>query len=231
MSTFVLVHGAWHGGWCWDDVAGRLRRAGHVVVAPTLLGLAEREGELRPDVGLSDHAKEVADVLSGLPAPPEDVVVVGHSYGGLVVREAVDRLGGAAGSIVLIDGWAGPDGASLLSLAPAWFADGLRNAAREQGDGGLLEPPPPVAVGIEDPAVAEAVAPRLTRHPIRSFEQPTRLTGAVDRVPGRAILCRDRFGLGFDRLAGELGYPAVRLDTGHDAMLTEPGEVAALLAA
>lgn len=78
MSTFVLVHGAWHGGWCWDGLAGRLRAAGHDVLAPTLAGLGERTAELAPGIGLSDHADEIAQVLRGL-SPPDDVVAVGHA--------------------------------------------------------------------------------------------------------------------------------------------------------
>ena len=86
MATYVLVHGAWHGGWCWRDVAGSLRAAGHQVLTPTLTGLGERASELRPDVGLRTHVDDVVELLRG--GDLRDVVLVGHSYSGLVVGGA-----------------------------------------------------------------------------------------------------------------------------------------------
>ncbi|NBH03907.1 alpha/beta fold hydrolase, partial [Amycolatopsis sp. SID8362] len=99
-ATFVLVHGAWHGPWAWDGVVPHLHAAGARTITPEL-----GAGGLHDDVGA---------VLDALP-DGEKAVLVGHSYAGLVVREAADARPGAVGHVILLDGWAGPDGASLLA--------------------------------------------------------------------------------------------------------------------
>jgi pimeloyl-ACP methyl ester carboxylesterase len=150
MSTFVLVHGAWHGAWCWERLVPRLQAAGHEVVTPVLTGVGERAAELTSSVGLSRHVDDVVAALRD--AGP--AVVVGHSYGALVVRQAADREPGLVERVVLIDGWAGGDGASLFGLAPGWFTEGLRGAARDHGDGWRLPPIAPALVGVTDPGDA-----------------------------------------------------------------------------
>jgi pimeloyl-ACP methyl ester carboxylesterase len=225
MSTFVLVHGAWHGAWCWERVVPLLRDAGHEVVTPTLTGLGERADELTPDVGLRTH---VADVEAALGATGGPVVLVGHSYAGLVVREAADRAPGAVERLVLVDGWAGHTGASLFGLAPAWFVDALRASADEHGDGWRIPTLPAATVGVTDPDDAAWLEREMTDHPLRTFADPTELTGAVDAIPGTAIVCRPA-GIPFDTFAEAIGYRAALIDTGHDAMVTAPAELAALL--
>src|SRR5690242_8506685 len=121
MATYVLVHGAWLGGWCWRDVAAPLGAAGHQVLSPTLTGLGERRGELRSDVDLGTHVDDVVQLLRD--GDLHDVVLVGHSYAGLVVREAADREPGRIARLVLVDAWVGPDGASIDELAPEFFRE------------------------------------------------------------------------------------------------------------
>ncbi|HEU5024409.1 MAG TPA: alpha/beta hydrolase [Spirillospora sp.] len=213
MTTFVLVAGAWHGPWSWDRVVPFLHGAGARTLAPAL-----GEG----DVGLHDHADEVVAALDGV--EDDDVVLVGHSYAGLVVREAADRRAGRVRRLVLVDGWAGADGASLYGLAPAPFVQALRDRTSD----GLIAVPPPAAVGIDDPDDAAWLAERMRPQPARTFEEPTRLTGAVDRIPGTAILCRPSV-YPFEQCAKAIGYPAVPIDGPHDVMLTRPGALARLI--
>ncbi|MBN6057766.1 alpha/beta fold hydrolase, partial [Nonomuraea sp. RK-328] len=153
------------------------------------------------------------------------VILVGHSYAGLVVRQAADRRPERVQHIVLIDGWAGPDGAGLFTLAPEAFADRIRAAADESG---LLPAPPPAAVGVEKPDDVEWLRPRLRPHPLRTFTDTTTLTGAVDRIPGTALYCRPQT-LPFEQLAEKLGYRTVPVDGPHDVMVTDPESVARLL--
>jgi pimeloyl-ACP methyl ester carboxylesterase len=201
VTTFVLVHGAWHGGWAWDRVVPLLPHA----VAPDLTH--DR------DVGLRDHVLEVVSTMDSLDDP--DLVLVGHSYAGLVVREAADRRPDRVAHVVLVEGWAGPSGVSLADLAP--FMDVVRAAA----DGWRVPPPPPAAYGITDPDDTEWVGRRLRVHPLRTFTEPTELTGAVDRLPGTAVHCRPEV-YPFARLAKDLGYRTVAMDGPHDVPLTDP---------
>ncbi|GLW27182.1 alpha/beta fold hydrolase [Actinoplanes regularis] len=218
MGTFVLVHGAWHGPWAWERVETSLRAAGARTITPDLSG--------RGDDGLHGHAQAVIAALDG--AAENDIVLVGHSYAGLVVREAADARPGLVGHIVLVDGWAGADGASLFSLAPESFVAAVRAAAETRGDGHRIPAPPPAAFGIVDPDTAALLAQRLIPHPLRAFTEPTRLTGAVDRIPGTAVYCRPQT-YPFDRFGEDLGYRTVALDGPHDVMLTDPERLAGTL--
>ncbi|WP_345611328.1 alpha/beta fold hydrolase [Pseudonocardia adelaidensis] len=223
MTTFVLVHGAWHGGWCWRDVVAPLRSAGHDVVVPTLLGLGERAGEFRPDIGLRDHVDDVVGALEG--ADLRDVVLVGHSYAGLVVREAADRVPERVAQLVLVDAWAGPDGASIDSLAPEYF----RSWVDSVSDGGATPVPAARTAGVTDPQQVAWVEALMTPQPRRTFSDPTRLTGAVDAVPCRAVICTPPGRIPFGAWARGFGWPTVELESGHDAMITAPGALAGIL--
>jgi pimeloyl-ACP methyl ester carboxylesterase len=218
MTAFVLVHGAWHGSWAWEPVVPLLEHAGATVNAPELSANAE--------VGLADHVEEVIAVLD---RSKTAVVLVGHSYAGLVIRQAADWRPAKVARIVLIDGWAGPHGASLLTLAPDWFGDGIRAAAA--GNGGELIPAPgPIAFGIDDPVQAAWLEPRLRPQPLRTFTDATVLTGTVDRVPGAAIHSRPE-NFPFAQLARDLGYTTIPVDGPHDVMLTDPQAISQRLLA
>jgi len=212
MTTFVLVHGAWHGPWAWDRVVPLLHAAGMHTLTPDL-GTAGHSG-------LHDHAQAVAAALDTV-REQDDVVLVGHSYAGLVVREAADIRPDAVGHIVLVDGWAGPDGSSMFSLAPDAFVAAVSTAAETPGNGGQIPAPPPAAFGIVDPDTAAILAARLLPQPLRTFTESTQLTGAVDRIAGTAIYCRPQT-YPFDRFGEALGYRTVALDGPHDVMLTHP---------
>ncbi|MEU8619186.1 alpha/beta hydrolase family protein [Streptomyces sp. NPDC048623] len=218
MTTFVLVHGAWHGPWAWDRVVPLLHAAGARTLTPDLNGPGDR--------GLHDDAGAVVAALDA--AVGEEVVLVGHSYAGLVVREAADARPHAVGHIVLVDGWAGPDGAALVDLAPEAFVSAVESAARTRGDGRRIPAPPPAAFGITDAAAADRLAARLVPQPLRTFTEPTRLSGAVDRVPGTAVHCRPRT-YPFDRFGRDLGYRTRALDGPHDVMLVRPDPLARML--
>lgn len=125
----VLVHGAWHGGWCWERVTPHLRAAGVGVSTPTLTGLAERAGELNQETGLATH---IADIVSVLEAHDlRRVILVGHSYGGMVITGVMDRVPDRIKHVVFLDAAVPGDGQSLWDLLggrgmdPKRFADGF----------------------------------------------------------------------------------------------------------
>lgn len=225
MADYVLVHGAWHGGWCWRPVAERLRAAGHRVYAPTLTGLGERAHLLHAGVDLRTHADDIVGVLRY--EQIEDAVLVAHSYGGFVAREAADRSPGNVGRIVLLDAWVGRDGESIDTRAPEWFGDWVASATADDA----ITVPPAAAVGVTDAAAATWLASLLTPQPRRTFSQATSLTGAVDKIPCRAVVCSPGNGVPFGPWAEEFGWDTVAIESGHDAMIIAPDEVAhALLA-
>jgi pimeloyl-ACP methyl ester carboxylesterase len=219
MTAFVLVPGAWHPGRAWERVMPFLRNAGASVLAPDLA--------VDSAAGLAVHAAQVVTVLDGLPAEAGPVVLAGHSYAGLVVRQAADQRPDRVAHLVLVEGWAGSDGVSLFDLAPEWFGQALRAAA---GPDGVVPAPPPAAFGIDDPHVAAWLAPLLRPHPLRAFGEPARLTGAVNVIPGTGISCRPET-FPFASMATAIGYRDVRLDGPHDVMLTAPAKLAAELLA
>jgi pimeloyl-ACP methyl ester carboxylesterase len=206
--TFVLVHGAWHGAWTWDRVVPLLGQVVGQVVTP----------ELRLSGSLDDDVK---DVVAALDSCDGEVILVGHSYGGLVVRETADQRPEKVGHIVLVEGWAGPDGSTLFDLAPAWFEEPLRSLAVD----GLIPPLPAQMLGVEDPEDARWMEVLFRPQPLRTFTDPTRLTGAVDRIPGTAIYGRSQK-LPFADLGRALGYRTVAMDGPHDMMITHPEDLA-----
>ncbi|MER5383001.1 alpha/beta hydrolase [Streptomyces sp. NPDC002688] len=219
MTTFVLVHGAWHGPWAWDRTVPLLHAAGARTLTPDLSTVG--------DHGLHDHAGTVVAALDTV-REDGDLVLVGHSYAGLVVREAADARPDLISRIVLVDGWAGPDGASMVSLAPDGFADTVRTAAEKLGDGWRIPAPPPEVFGVVDTDDAAWLAARMVPQPLRTFTEPTRLSGAVDRIPGTAVHCRPQT-YPFERFGEAVGYRTHALDGPHDIMLTDPEPLARIL--
>ncbi|MBF6210381.1 alpha/beta hydrolase [Nocardia puris] len=215
MTTYVLVHGAWHDPRAWGAVAPILHAAGAHTRIPDL--------GADPRHGLHDQVAAVVATLDAVPRT-EALVLVGHSYAGLVVREAADLRLDHVDHIVLVDGWAGGDRASMFTLAPPAFVQAVRTAAVGQ----QIPAPPPAAFGITDAAVAARLRTQLRPQPLRTFTEPTHLTGAVDRIPGTAIYCRPQT-YAFDHFGAALGYRTQAVDGPHDIMLTDPEQLSHLL--
>jgi pimeloyl-ACP methyl ester carboxylesterase len=229
MSTFVLVHGAWHGGWCWDRVAPRLRSAGHEVHAPTLTGLSERAHLLSPTVGLDTHVEDVVRLLDVLAL--RDVVLVGHSYAGQIVTAVADRRPDAIATRVYLDAFVGEDGETAVSLQPETVAHHWSESAAEQGFGWLVPVRKLEVLGVTDQADVDWLTPRLTPHPWKTYTDPLRLTGAADAVPAAFVECvrwMRVFQSQRERAAAK-GWPVHELATGHEAMVTAPAELADVL--
>lgn len=227
MATVVLVHGSFHGGWCWQRVVPLLEEAGHEVWTPTLTGLAERRHLLTPDVDLRMHTRDVIELLSF--EDLQDVVLVGHSYGGMVISSVAAVAPSRLRRVVYLDAYLPGSGESEIDLWPeAWVAD--HRQALEQVLP-VREPPPAELLGVEDPEDAAWVESRMTPHPLNTYTQP--IPEAEETVPGAFIHCTQGalaglFGT-FAQRARDRGWPVHELATGHEAMVTKPGEVAGLL--
>lgn len=229
MTTFVLVHGAWHGGWCWDRVAPRLRDAGRDVHTPTLTGLSERAHLLTPLVGLDTHVEDVVRLIDVLGLT--DVVLVGHSYAGQIVTGVADRRPDAIAQRVYLDAFVGEDGETALSLQPETVAHHWSESAAEQGFGWLVPVRKLDVLGVSEQADVDWLTPKLTPHPWKTYTDPLRLTGAADSVPAAFVECVSwmRVFRSQAERARAKGWPVHELPTGHEAMVTAPEELAAVL--
>lgn len=242
MAHFVLVHGAWHGGWCWRDVADLVRNAGHDVHALTLTGLGERAGLLTQEVGLHRHIDDVVELIDSLGL--EGVILVGHSYGGMVVSGAADRLASRLAHVVYLDAVVPLDGEAVLrtdvSRPDVEFLESLRTRADEHGDGWRVPPPVPAAdgslFGVTDLETVRWMGDNLTPHPLAAWTDQVSLTSPeADRIPRTYVECVRPPGQAKPYLldqarARQAGWDYVRVRTGHDVMLTEPRFVAGLMA-
>jgi pimeloyl-ACP methyl ester carboxylesterase len=231
MATFVLVHGAWHGGWCWGKVAPLLRAAGHDVHAPTLTGLGERAHLLTPATDLETHVRDVLGVLAC--EDLHDVVLVGHSYGGVVITAVAGRMPERLAHLVYLDAFVPEEGQCVLDLLPPERAATFREQARTHGDGWLVPAPPLELWGVTGAADVAWAAPRVLPQPLSTLEQPLRLPGGEVPPPPlpRTYIVTDYpvFRPFSERAGADPGWRLRHLATGHDAMITTPGELAALL--
>jgi pimeloyl-ACP methyl ester carboxylesterase len=140
MSTYVLVHGGWHGSWCWKRVRKALQLQGHEVFTPTLTGLGERSHLLSPHVNLDTHIEDVVNLIKW--EELSDVVLCGHSYSGCVISGVADRVSNRIGALIYLDAFVLRDGQSLLDTMPSYQIEMHLEAARRTGDGWKVPPIP-----------------------------------------------------------------------------------------
>jgi pimeloyl-ACP methyl ester carboxylesterase len=217
--TYVLVHGAWGGGWDWRAVDSMLAVRGHRVVRVTLTGLGERVHLASPDVGLDIHISDVVNTI--LWENLHDVILVGHSYGGMVVTGAADRIPARIRRVVYIDAFLPDSGESVLGLADGPAFARLAGSVRD---------------GMIVPGWADTLAiPRDVPHPYRTFTDTMRLVNpAGRRIPGTYVLTfepaalPDAFQPFADRAVAR-GWPVHRIQTGHTPERDARGPLVALL--
>jgi pimeloyl-ACP methyl ester carboxylesterase len=228
-KTFVLVHGAWHGGWCWRRVAEPLERQGHRVLCPTLTGLAERSHLLAPGIGLSTHIADIVNLFEweGL----DGVVLCGHSYAGLVIAGVAEQMHKRISGVVFLDAFAPDNGDNVVNFTSQTVRDRL---AAGKAKGEIAIPPRPAAdFGIDERDRAW-VDGKLTPMPIATFTDKAMVTGAYERI-GRKIYVRapGYVSPGFDkamaRAEGDPSWRTYKADCGHDIMLIEPEWTAKIL--
>jgi len=232
-STFVLVHGAWHGGWCWSRVAARLRERGHAVYTPTLTGLGERRHLISPQVNLDTHVEDIVNLLQF--EELERVVLVGHSYAGIVISGVADRVPQRLRQLVYLDALLLEPGKSLFSDFPPAVVEQRLKAIRETGGGvGAAAALPPAAFGVKDPADAAWVARHLTPQPVGTYLQPLLLKAPLGNgLPKTYIECTGDPIATLEptkaRVRADAGWQLRTLATGHDAMVTAPAALSELL--
>jgi pimeloyl-ACP methyl ester carboxylesterase len=228
MTTFVLVHGGWHGGWCWSRVSKLLSAKQHTVIAPTLTGLGERSHLLNPQINLETHVLDVVNVMKWQDL--RDVVLVGHSYGGMVTSGVAEKMAQSIASFVLLDAFVPAGGDSLTDKASPRMRDAILKAA---SDGAISVPPLAAAIFNVNESDRAWVDARCTPHPIQSLLQKIALTGARDRIAKKAyIRAKNYESVAFDAglsKARDNGWKTFHIEAGHDVMIDAPERLAEVL--
>lgn len=222
MATFLIAHGAWSAGWAWKKMPERLRAAGHEIITPSYTGLGERSHLVSRTIDLETH---VADILAVLHYQDlQDIILVGHSYGGMVASVVADRARERLSQLVYLDAFIAENGKSLLDLQPPERRERMLKLAAEKGDGWLLTPnpmPPDTPQEDQDWAV-----PRRRMQPLATFQQPAQLSGQPYTMPVSYIYCtrsgpEDVFGRSAERARRE-GWPVYEIDASHNPHITAP---------
>ena len=231
-KSYVLVHGAWHGGWCWGRVADHLRAAGHRVFTPTQTGVGERSHLLSKDIDLDVFVQDIQSVIEW--EELSEVILVGHSFGGNSITGVADRISHRLRHLVYLDALVAVSGKAVMDwLAPATAA--ARMKAAQDFDNGLSFPPPGAEVfGVTDPGDVAWLNRRLTPHPVRTYTSSLRLEHSPGNdVPRTYIRCTDPFYTPIqpfeDWIKSQSGWSYLQISTGHDAMVTAPRELAEML--
>jgi pimeloyl-ACP methyl ester carboxylesterase len=231
MATFVLCHGGWVGGWVWGTIPDLLRAKGHRAFTPTFTGVGERVHLAHPGIDLDTHVTDVVNVIQF--EELYDVILVGHSYGGMVITGVADRVPDRLGHLVYLDAFVPQDGQSLSDLIGTEITAFGMSMAGQQGDGWTI---PPIPLGPSGP-----LDPRLAPQPIKTVTQSVRLRNrAALALPRTFIYCTQ----GKDEMymsrpitqaaqvaQSDPSWHYYELETGHGPMVDMPQELANLLAA
>jgi pimeloyl-ACP methyl ester carboxylesterase len=230
--NFVLVHGGWHGAWVWERLVPYLAQAGYNVFTPDLTGLGAKVKLANPDIGLSTHIQDVLAILDDKNL--HNVLLVGHSYGGMVITGVADKAVERIAKLIYLDAHVPKDGQSFGDIVGPQIMDIMRQVAKATGQGWLVPTPPPEHFGITLEADIAFVKSKLVPQPIKTFEEPVHLitNPATFTVPRTYIyLNKPPLGSfdGFAKMArSSKDWSYYEMATGHDAMILEPQKLAEL---
>jgi pimeloyl-ACP methyl ester carboxylesterase len=231
MATYVLVHGAWHGSWCWKRVRKALQAAGHEVFTPTLTGVGERSHLNSAGINLSTHIADVANLIRW--EELSDVILCGHSYGGCVIGGAADRVSDRIRALVYLDAFVLEDGEALVDLLPPEQAERMRQLAQNTG-GGWRVPPIPAEAFRVNARDSAWVNRQCTPQSLAAFEQPLKITGGYGRIKDVTHILATGYSEGSPfpachERAKKKGWKTRTMACGHDVMLDLPDELTAFL--
>lgn len=234
MANFILVHGSWHGGWCWKKLAPLLRAAGHEVYTPTLSGLGDRSHILNRRIDLETHVTDIVNLMQF--EDMKDCILVGHSMGGVVIAGAADRSPDRIRHLVYLDAATPRDGQSLFDCLPE-YRDRFRKIAENSGEGWLVKHTIDYGTfGVSDKDDVKWLIERLTPHPLACYEPKVsfRNPDAI-AIPKTFIYCNGYKKVGVREYWKCLpesfpeGWGFYTIKTAHDAMVTAPEELAQVL--
>jgi pimeloyl-ACP methyl ester carboxylesterase len=227
-ATFVLVHGAWHGGWCYARVAGLLRGRGHTVFTPTLTGLADRSHLFSGNINLTTHVTDVLNLIEweGL----ENIVLCGHSYGGMVITGVAAALAQKIAAIVYLDAFLPGDNQSLYDLSnPGDIKDSIAGASTLGGIG--LPPISAADFGVN--AADRAWVDRLcTPQPLATFAEKNKSSAGLTGIQRKHYIMATGYMNGglfkwaYDKVRSDASWTTEIVACGHDVMIDQPAQLA-----
>jgi pimeloyl-ACP methyl ester carboxylesterase len=230
MTTFVLVHGAWHGSWCWQRVRKALQALGHTVFTPTLTGVGERSHLLAPGIDLNTHIDDVANLIRW--EQLTDVVLCGHSYAGCVISGVADRMPGNIAALVYLDAFVLENGESLHDTLPSAQRELQIEQTLQHGEGWKV-PPIPAEVFNVNTADLAWVNRQCTMQPLTTFQQGIRLQHAEPAVKHITYILATGWDespfMKFHDRAQAMGWTTTCLNSGHDVMLDQPEQLTGIL--
>ena len=230
--SYVLVHGAWHGGWYWRRVSDLLGSAGHRVFAPSLTGLGDRRHLLNWDTNLDTHIQDIIELIEA--EELRDVILVGHSYGGIVITGVAAKLPQRLKQLVYLDAVLVEDGDSWSTVHSSDIVEARHNAAQESSGGLSLPVPKSTDLGVIDAYDQAWVDRRVTPHPFATYEQKMNWGGQIGNglpkvyvdstEPALPVLAAMK-----NKYRGKAEWPFIEIKTGHDAAVTAPNELSEIL--
>lgn len=233
--TYVLVHGASHGGWCYDRVAAILRSQGHQVFTPTLAGLAERASMDARRINLTTHIDEIVELFEQ--ENLGDAVLCGHSYGGMVIGGVADRIPDRIGNLVFLDAVVPENGKCMNDYVfPGWRLLPILISVWLFGRGYKLTPPPPAWFFKVNKADRAMVNRRLTAHPYATLREKIRIGNNAERITNHTYIYAVNWGnpqiaKQYELAKKRAGWKVFEVESGHDIMIDAPNELARILIA
>ena len=236
MATFVLVHGSCHGGWCWKKVTPLLRKDGHEVYTPTLTGLGERSHLVSNDIGLDTHILDITQVLEY--ESLNEVILVGHSYGGLVIAGVAEKVPERIRRLIYLDAYIPQDNKSafdiesyLETISRFEFQDFKKRTLKEHGKEWLIASYKPEEYGVTNPDDISWMNSRLFPMPWHTHDQPLKITNLKAKILPKSYICCTEFGNAQFKAqkSAAVDWDYHELMKGHDVMITAPKELVQLL--
>lgn len=226
---FVLIHGAWHGGWCWEGVMAELQKVGHSAEAPTMPGHVP--GDDRSKVRFEDYVNRIVEVLKKQSSP---VVLVGHSSAGFLLQASAPRAAEKISHLVFLNAFILPDGMSQFNLVPAEASEGMTAAAKASPDNSV----PVIEDFVRNMLMAgepsekqDALLTRLTPQPLALFTTPVATGDFMKlKIPCSVVFCKNDVSLPPGAYLGMAqglgGFNLVEVEGSHEALFTQPAVVA-----
>lgn len=230
MSTFILIHGSWHGGWCWDDFKPMLEAQGHTVITPTLPGMDYNLETPPRNVGLTEHIEFIKNLIEENDL--NELILVGHSYGGMIITGVSLLIPNRIKKIIYLDAFLPNPGESLFDISAPERVEMMKkslvdenNKTLEEGgqDPYLLPVRDPSFFGIKDVELSERIKNKLVRTSVKTFTDKIGSGLISDKIQKYYVRCME-FPVSerFEAKAREMGYMCYQLETGHDVMLINP---------